>query len=167
MSTEIERKFKVAEDWRVPPQATAERLRQAYLTPSGAPVEFRVRAGEGTRLMTAKTFDPASGAMVRQEVEFPVADEVFDQLWDLAGGECLSKVRWSVPLDGHLATVDEYDGALTGLRVVEVEFADVEAARAFVPPHWFGEEITGSPAWSNRELAARARTGQHTEGENR
>ncbi|WKX73999.1 CYTH domain-containing protein [Streptomyces sp. XD-27] len=168
MTTEIERKFTVAEDWQVPAGATGERLRQAYLTPPGAPVEFRVRAGENSRLMTAKTFDPASGAMVRQEVEFPIADEVFEQLWELAGGECLSKFRWTVPLGEHVATVDEYDGALAGLRVVEVEFADTEEARAFVPPDWFGEEVTGSTAWSNRELAASSQaTMPENEGESR
>src|SRR5688572_32125992 len=35
--------------------------------------------------------------------------------------------------------------------VVEVEFADIGTAREFVPPDWFGEEITGSTARSNRE----------------
>ncbi|MGV9525750.1 CYTH domain-containing protein [Streptomyces cellulosae] len=167
MTTEIERKFKVAEGWQVPPGTAGERLRQAYLTPSGALVEFRVRAGEGTRLMTAKTFDRASDAMVRQEVEFPVTEEVFEQLWQLADGECLSKFRWTVPLGEHVATVDEYDGALAGLRVVEVEFADIGTAREFVPPDWFGEEITGSTAWSNRELAALSRTMPRHEGESR
>ncbi|MFJ8313857.1 MULTISPECIES: CYTH domain-containing protein [unclassified Streptomyces] len=156
MSLEIERKFTVAEGWRVPADAGGEQLRQAYLTPPGAPVEFRVRARRDARLMTVKTFDSASGAMVRQEVEFEIDAAVFEQLWELADGDCLSKFRWSVPLERQVATVDEYDGALSGLRVVEVEFDSVEEARAFEPPGWFGEEVTGSPAWSNRELAASA-----------
>lgn len=84
-----------------------------------------------------------------------------------ADGECLSKFCWMVPLGEHVATVDEYDGALAGLRVVEVEFADIGTAREFVPPDWFGEEITGSTARSNRELAALSRTMPRHEGESR
>ncbi|MBY8884731.1 hypothetical protein K7472_07715 [Streptomyces sp. PTM05] len=157
MTTEIERKFTVAEHWQVPDDAVGLHLRQAYLTPPGAPVEFRVRAAGNARALTAKSFDSASGAMVRQEVEFAIDPAVFEQLWELARRDSLSKFRWSVPLgDEHLASVDEYDGPLSGLRVVEVEFGSVEEARDFRPPSWFGEEVTGDPAWSNRELAASA-----------
>jgi CYTH domain-containing protein len=59
------------------------------------------------------------------------------------------------------------DGSLAGLRVVEVEFDSVEAARSFEPPGWFGEEGTGGPAWSNCELAASARLVPEEQGETR
>ncbi|MFB8139395.1 CYTH domain-containing protein [Streptomyces parvus] len=167
MSQEIERKFMVAEGWQVPAGTTGEQLHQAYLSPRGAPVEFRVRSRRDTRVMTVKTFDAASNAMVREEVEFEIDDTVFAQLWKLSGGDCLSKYRWNVPLEHHVATVDEYDGALAGLRVVEVEFDSVDEARSFRPPDWFGEEVTGSPAWSNRELAASARVAPDDQGETR
>ena len=42
---------------------------------------------------------------------------------------------------------------LAGLRVVEVEFPDDDAANAFTPPDWFGRELTGDARWSNAELA--------------
>ncbi|MFD5187616.1 CYTH domain-containing protein [Streptomyces sp. NPDC058357] len=167
MSLEIERKFTVADGWQVPPGTTGEQLRQAYLSPRGAPVEFRVRSRRDARVMTVKTLDAESGAMVRQEVEFEIDDAVFAQLWELAGGDCLSKYRWNVPLEHHVATVDEYDGTLAGLRVAEVEFDSLEEARSFQPPDWFGEEVTGSPAWSNRELAASARAVPDEQGETR
>jgi adenylate cyclase len=156
MSLEIERKFIVAEGWRRPEDAKGVPLRQAYLTGPGAPVEIRVRAGDTAPVLTAKKLDKTSGAMVRQEIEFEIAPEVFDQLWELSEGTSLSKVRWTIPLDRHTAVVDEYDGALAGLRVVEVEFGSIEEATAFEPPDWFHEEVTGNPAWSNRELAAKA-----------
>ncbi|MGW0832968.1 hypothetical protein [Streptomyces prunicolor] len=167
MSLEIERKFSVVDGWQVPPGTTGEQLRQAYLSPRGAAVEFRVRSRLDAHVMTVKTFDAASGAMVRQEVEFEIDDAVFAELWDLADGDCLSKYRWNVPLEHQVATVDEYDGTLTGLRVVEVEFDSVEEARSFRPPDWFGTELTGDPAWSNRELAASARRVPDGQGETR
>ena len=40
------------------------------------------------------------------------------------------------------------------LRLVEVEFQSVEEAEAFVPPAWFGEDVTGNPAYSNNVLAS-------------
>jgi adenylate cyclase len=153
-NVEIERKFKIRDDWEVPAAATSEHVRQAYLTPRGADPEIRVRAKGPARLMTVKSSDAEAGPLVRQEVEFAIAQDVFEQLWQLSRGECVSKRRWSLPLDGRTVTVDVYEGPLAGLRVAEVEFDNVDAARAFVAPDWFGEEVTGDPAWSNRELAA-------------
>ncbi len=42
-----------------------------------------------------------------------------------------------------VAELDRYEGRLAGLAVVEVEFPDREAAERFVPPAWFGDELTG------------------------
>jgi adenylate cyclase len=159
MGLEIERKFRVVDGWELPGNATAVRLRQGYLSAPGAPAEIRVRASGETRLMTVKTRAGVSGALIRKEIEFEVADDVFEQLWEVAAGDCLSKLRWTVPLeaDGGLeATVDVYDGVHQGLRVVEVEFPGVAEARGFEPPAWFGEELTGVARWGNRELAAAA-----------
>jgi CYTH domain-containing protein len=56
-------------------------------------------------------------------------------------------------IDGVQAEVDDYTGDLAGLVVVEIEFDDEQAARAFTPPAWFGPELTGEPAYANRSLA--------------
>jgi adenylate cyclase len=157
-NVEIERKFKVAEGWEVPTGASSVYLRQAYLSPLGADIEIRVRAKGPARVMTVKAPDEAGDFLVRREVEFEIDDDTFAQLWELARQDRLSKRRWKVLLDGATAVVDVYDGALAGLRVAEVEFDSVDAARTFKPPDWFGDELTGDPAWSNRELAA-ARAG--------
>lgn len=153
-NVEIERKFKVAEGWRVPADASSVHLRQAYLSPLGADIEIRVRAKGSARVMTVKAPDEAMDPLVRQEVEFEIDDDAFKKLWTLAPENRLSKRRWTIPIDGATAVVDVYDGELAGFRVAEVEFDSVDAARAFEPPAWFGEELTGDPTWSNRELAA-------------
>lgn len=159
MGLEIERKFKVVDGWSPPPDIPAVPLRQGYLTPPGAHAEIRVRASGTARLMTVKTRPDAAAAMVRGETEFEIPDTVFEELWDAVGADSLSKVRRTVLLDGGLtASVDVYEGVHRGLRVVEVEFPDVAAAERFVPPAWFGEELTGVARWGNRELAAASRT---------
>jgi CYTH domain-containing protein len=36
-----------------------------------------------------------------------------------------------------------------------VEFGSVEAAEAFLPPAWFGEDVTYRPAYHNSNMAMR------------
>ena len=78
-------------------------------------------------------------------------------LWRLSDGRRVAKVRSVVPLGEHRAEVDVFHGELEGLAIVEVEFPSSEAADAFEPPAWFGEEITGRPEWGNPALAVRGR----------
>ncbi|GAA3228971.1 CYTH domain-containing protein [Nonomuraea helvata] len=163
MALEIERKFRVAAGWEVPGGARGDAIRQAYLSPAGAPTEFRVRQRGDTYLMTVKAGKRSSPAhvAVREEIEFEITEDVFLSLWNLAAGDCLSKTRWSIPWEGHEITVDVYDGVLEGVRVAEVEFDDLASAEDFRPPEWLGEEVTGQPEWGNRALARRSR--EHAE----
>ena len=147
---EIERKFRVAR----PPEGLGDgaRLRQAYLAVDGG-VEVRVRSDGVTHVLTAKS----GSGLVRGEVGVPVGAGDFEELWAMAGDRHLEKVRHRVDLGGVTAEVDLYGGALEGLAVVEVEFPTRAEAEAFVPPDWFGDEVTGDPAWSNATLAREGR----------
>jgi len=147
MADEVERKFRVAE---VPGSlGEGTRLRQAYLAVDG-PVEVRVRDQAGTHLLGVK----GGKGIQRTEVEAEIGPTEFDELWALAPDRRIDKTRYRVSVDDHVAEVDVYAGPLEGLVMVEVEFADRSAAAAFVPPPWFGEEVTGDSRWSNAELAA-------------
>jgi CYTH domain-containing protein len=158
VAVEIERKFLVADDWSPPADARSVPLRQGYLTDPAASTEIRLRGAGDRELMTVKRDRVATGASVRDEVEFPLPAGVFDQLWPLTEGRQLTKLRYPVPIGHHVATVDVYTGRHAGLRVVEVEFDSEPAAAAFVPPDWFGPEITGNPRYANRLLAQRPPT---------
>jgi CYTH domain-containing protein len=79
--------------------------------------------------------------------------DTFERLWPLTEGRRLHKLRKVVPHGGHEIEVDVYRGELEGLVVAEVEFPSEEAARAFEPPGWFGEEVTGDPRYLNETLA--------------
>lgn len=150
MPTEIERKYLVAADWS-PVGLTGTEIRQGYLTDRAVGTEVRVRAKGGRRLLTVKRDREAMGSKVRDEVEFDVPDDVFDQLWALTEGDRVVKVRYEVPVRELTAEVDVY--ADRDLRVVEVEFPSEAAAAAFEPPAWFGEDVTGDPRYANRLLA--------------
>lgn len=144
--TEIERKFLVE---RLPEDlGPGVYVRQGYVALDDA-TEVRIRAkGEG-RTLTIK----GGRGIERAEVELEISHAQFHDLWGLAEGRSLTKTRHEVAIDGGLAEVDVYDGALASLVVVEVEFPSMREAEAFEPPDWFGAELTGDVRYSNARLA--------------
>ena len=143
---EIERKFLVTTIPDGLPEPGTE-IRQAYLTTE--PTEVRVRSSDGGRHeLTIKSL----GGLTRAEVSVPVASEQFDELWSLAHG-VIEKTRRRVDVGGYTAEVDVYGGKLDGLVVVEVEFPSEQEATSFVPPSWFGREVTTDGRFRNAALA--------------
>lgn len=142
---EIERKFVVDEI----PAGILERpdkIRQGYL--SIEPVEVRVRSRGDTHVLTVKSL----GGLTRTEVELPLNAAQFDELWPLVQA-VLEKQRQIVDLAGLLLEVDVYEGKLAGLVVAEVEFGSEAEAESFVPPEWFGREVTDDSRFRNAALA--------------
>jgi CYTH domain-containing protein len=146
--TEIERKFLLDE---LPPSLPFARRRailQGYLAVDGD-TEVRVRRTAAGATLTIKH---GSGE-VRVEEELELDERRAEALWQLTEGRRLEKTRRQMRVEGHDVEVDEYSGALDGLVVAEVEFVDEASARAFQPPSWFGRELTGDPAYANRNLS--------------
>jgi CYTH domain-containing protein len=146
---EIERKFVLE---RRPPgldEHPHQRIEQGYVAIDPDGTEVRVRRNDGSMTMTVK-----SGAgLVRTEEELPLEPARFDALWPLTEGRRVVKTRYLVPLGELTAEVDEYEGALGGLRTAEVEFDSEAASAAFSPPEWLGREVTGDARYANRTLA--------------
>jgi CYTH domain-containing protein len=145
--SEIERKFLVE---RLPEELADEMgddIVQGYLATGDDEVRVRRRGDE--HVLTVKR----GSGLARDEVEVPLNREAFAQLWPFTEGRRVEKQRVTTPVEGALAEVDVYRGALEGLVTVEVEFADAETANAFSPPSWFGREVTGDARYSNQSLA--------------
>lgn len=145
--SEIERKFLVGE---VPEDLdidSSEEIAQGYLATGDHQVRLR-RQGDRP-LLTAKR----GHGLVRDEVEVPLEEESFERLWPLTEGRRLKKERLTATVGGQTVAVDVYRGPLAGLIVVEVEFEDLDAARAFSPPQWFVRELTDDASYSNQRLA--------------
>jgi adenylate cyclase len=150
LTREIERRFLLE---RLPadlPRGTP--VRQGYVALDGD-VSVRVRDAGGAHTLTVK----GGTGRERVEVERPIDAEEFEALWRLGEGRRIAKVRSVVPLGEHRAEVDVFQDELDGLWIAEVEFPSPEAADAFEPPAWFGEEITGRPEWGNAALAVHGR----------
>jgi CYTH domain-containing protein len=151
---EIERKFLVGE---LPPgvdEHPSQPIAQGYLAIASDGVEVRIRRRGDATTLTVKS----GPAMVRVEEEIPIEPERFAALWALTEGRRLDKVRHFLPLGDSLTVeLDVYGGDLAGLVTAEIEFPDEATARAFSPPPWLGEEVTGDAAYANQRLAVRTR----------
>lgn len=146
---EIERKFLLS---GLPPTmrfARREPIRQGYLALDGD-TEVRVRITPARAVLTIK----AGRGAIRAEEEVVLDKRQGDALWELTEGRRVQKTRRRMRIGDLVAEVDEYAGALEGLVVAEVEFADEEASRGFRPPSWFVREVTDDRRYSNRSLAS-------------
>lgn len=148
---ERERKFLVA---RLPDlcDARAEGVRQGYLTVEGDSVEMRLRHKGEKYFITLK-----SGAgLERHEREAEISREAFCQLWPATSGRRVEKTRWTGRLPGGLCyELDIFEGALSGLKLVEVEFESRDQAQGFEPPEWFGCDVTDDKGYTNASLAVK------------
>jgi len=148
MSLEIERKFLLGSEPPTEGHRRAEHIRQGYLAEEGE-VELRLRISDQRSVITIK----AGRGMSRTEVEVEIAPGDAEELWQFTAGRRLEKTRHRIDLGELTAELDIFEGDLAGTSVVEVEFESAEAAERFVPPAWFGEELTGRAEWSNSALA--------------
>lgn len=144
---EIERKFLIPvlpEDLKNYP---CHRIEQAYLCTE--PV-VRIRRQDDDYILTYKS----AGMMAREEYNLPLTREAYAHLKEKADGIVLSKTRYLLPLENGLTIeLDVFDAPYETLRLAEVEFESVEQAEAFVPPAWFGEDVTYSGKYHNSCLS--------------
>lgn len=143
---EIERKFlihTIPSDIDLTDHAEYE---QGYL--STAPV-VRVRREGEAYVLTYKS----SGMMIREEYNMPLTREAYEHLLTKVDDSVIRKTRYRIPLDDkHVIEMDRFHGDLAPLVMAEVEFTDEEDARAFVPPSWFGEEVTYDRRFHNSTM---------------
>ncbi|MFF5726810.1 CYTH domain-containing protein [[Kitasatospora] papulosa] len=149
MGTEIERKFvmkNLGEVLRIP----AVPVRQGYLA-RNFDEEVRIRRmGDEYTLTTKK-----GTGLRRAEFETPISAAQFDALWPATEGSRIAKSRRQVKLpEDRIAYVDVFEEHLEGLTTVEVEFDETSTALAFVPPDWFGPEVTEDRRYSNKMLSS-------------
>ncbi len=144
---EIERKFLIPELPADLDSYPNRRIEQAYLCTE--PV-VRIRRQDDKYILTYKS----AGMMAREEYNLPLTKEAYDHLKEKADGIVLSKTRYLLPLpDGLTIELDVFDAPYETLRLAEVEFESVAQAEAFVPPAWFGEDVTYSGKFHNSYLS--------------
>ena len=94
--------------------------------------------------------------MSRMEYNLPLNQESYEHLLSKIDGRLIKKKRYMIPLSGRLtAELDIFEGELAPLILVEVEFSSEEEANSFLPPEWFGEDVTFSGKYHNSQLSKR------------
>lgn len=146
---EIERKFLITAD-HLPAdlaQYPHHEIEQGYLCT--APV-VRIRRQDEDYILTYKS----KGLMCREEYNFPLNKAAYFHLKEKADGILISKTRYVIPeKDGLKIELDIFHGKHDGLLLAEVEFPTEEAADSYLPPAWFGEDVTYSTAYHNSTLS--------------
>jgi CYTH domain-containing protein len=98
-----------------------------------------------------RTMKSGSGVS-RIEYECSIAKSEFDLLW--SGVRCsLEKDRYFIPWNDIEIQLNIFHSRLEGYAQIEVEFKTTEAALAFIPPSWFGKEVTDDSRHDNYSLA--------------
>ncbi len=144
---EIERKFLIK---KLPDNLTsykARKIEQAYLCTE--PV-VRVRRDNDVYYLTYKS----KGMIVREEYNLPLTKEAYGHLLAKADGNIITKTRYEIPEKDNLTIeLDVFEGKFDGLLLAEVEFASEEEALGYIPPEWFGEDVSNSTKYHNSTLS--------------
>lgn len=144
---EIERKFLIH---TLPENLDAyphKQIAQGYI--NREPV-VRIRRSDDQYILTCK----GQGLMVREEFELPLTKEAFNHMKPKTDGIFIEKTRYLIPYNEKWTIeLDVFHGELAPLVLAEVEFKSVEEADSFMPPAWFGEDVTNSPKYHNSNLS--------------
>ena len=144
---EIERKFLVS---RLPEDLESyphNEISQAYI--STEPV-IRIRRKNDTYILTVKS----KGLLKREEFEMNISKKEYDTLLKKSEGNLITKTRYKIPdRDGLTIELDIFHGLFDGLIFAEVEFPDESTAAGYIPPDYFGREVTEDPSYQNSSLS--------------
>ncbi|WP_458119033.1 CYTH domain-containing protein [Paenibacillus sp. Z6-24] len=152
MAQEIERKYLLTsypDDLDI---TRTQEIDQTYLA-STENESLRVRRllsnNEETFTMTHK----AGRGISRDETEFYIGRDMYEQLTERLQVTPLKKTRHKVRLDGHTYDMDIYHNtAQEGLMTIEIEFDSEDEFHAYEAPDWFGEDVTEQEQYLNSRL---------------
>ena len=150
---EIERKYLVSELPETLNNNPYRTIEQGYLNTD--PV-IRIRRDDEKYELTYKS----KGLMTREEYNLPLTKEAYEHLLSKIDGRLIKKKRYMLPLGeftndplGLTIELDLFEGDLAPLLLAEVEFPDEPSANTFIPPSWFGEDVTFSGKYHNSYLS--------------
>ena len=148
LQMEIERKYLIRELPDRLEQYPCRQIEQGYLNTD--PI-VRIRRTDEQYTLTYK----GKGFMVREEYNLPLNKKAFLHLREKIDGILIKKRRYLIPLGTYTIELDVFEGELAPLLLAEVEFETEDEANVFVPPSWFGEDVTFSSAYHNSTLSRR------------
>ena len=163
IAMEIEKKYKVKYLPKGYEAYPCKEIEQGYLCEN--PV-VRIRRSNEDYILTYKSKFGIEDikeidARVNHEVEVFLNKEGYEHLKEKIDGNLITKKRYVIPLEevsdteataGLKAELDIFESCLTGLIIVEVEFDSEKSASEFIPPEWFGEDVTFDKRYVNKNM---------------
>ena len=148
---EIERKFLVKKLPVNLEEYPHVEIEQGYLCTSPT---LRIRRMGDVYWLTVKEHTAtASTAIHNREEEFRLSEDKYNRLKTKCDGCMVIKTRYRIPVGDLTAELDVFHGSHEGLLLVEVEFPSTAAAESFIPPEWFGDDVSQLPQYRNSYLA--------------
>lgn len=121
-------------------------IEQGYLCTE--PV-VRIRKEDDNYYLTYKS----SGLLSREEYNLPLTSSGYAHLLPKCDGNIISKTRFLIPYDRYTIELDIFSGRFENLILAEVEFCSTDEAERFIPPQWFGKDVTFSTDYQNSTLS--------------
>ena len=149
---EIERKFLLND--RFQQEILSKRLQSHQLTQYYVQVgeeEERYRRQDNLYFHTIKK--RVDGGLQREEIETECTKGDFEVNKRNMVGNIIEKKRYIFPFGERKVEIDVYGGVFKGLIICEVEFPSKDEADTFVPPDFFGVEVTWKKGYKNQSLA--------------
>lgn len=139
---EIERRFLLKEEPRGLRVLSRSKIYQTYLASNGdEQIRIRRRIFLWSDRLDEYTLDMKFGrGMAKKEIPTPISKDTYWQMQRNIKRKPLVKIRTEVLCEGHVVAIDKFLDKDS--MVVEVEFKSVREANNFIPPTWFGKEIT-------------------------
>lgn len=152
---EIEKKYRIKQLPEGLEEYSCLSMEQGYLCTQ--PV-VRIRKMNEQYILTYKSKTPLEesryNTKISNEVELPLTESSYFHLRGKIDGKLIQKKRYLIPLENGLKVeLDVFGGHLQGLVFAEVEFESVEQAMDFIPPNWFGEEVSMDERFNNSYLS--------------
>ncbi len=162
---EIEKKWRVKELPKDLENYEMIDMEQAYLNEHPT---VRIRRENDDYVLTYKGI--SDNDISHSEYNLPLTKEAFEHMLPKHDGRIIKKKRYVIPLNDNVyadasddrdksggcrlkAELDIFDEPFAPLIVVEVEFPSMDAADSFIPPAWFGEEVTHDIRFKNAVMA--------------
>ncbi len=146
ISVEIERKYIIEETPDFLGTYPYKSIKQAYI--SMAPV-IRIRQIGEDFILTIK----GKGHIEREEFELTISQSEFEHLSKKTEGIVIHKTRYFIPYNHYTIELDIFHDYFEGLVLAEVEFSSMDDANSFIPPNWFGRDVSENPNYKNSSLA--------------
>lgn len=150
---EIEKKWLIDPE-RIPYDLSGAKVFHIEQTYINFSPEIRVRnINEGEQYVFCLKYGLTKDGVQRNEVETQVTREEYLELIKKKEGNTIYKTRYQLLADGEIVAIDIFEGDLSGLAYMEIEFANMDEALAYETPDWVIKDVTDDVNYKNGHLA--------------